>query len=194
MRIGARCVAVARGLPLAAPPRRRLCAAPRNSTARGSTSKEPPPPPPSGPSIPDATTLFKMVRGPHAPRHGTARACVRASRGLTRRERVCDRAQSNPELMLDPQKAVSWKIVGGVVAFFAIYLSVTAYREGLFDPVPAKPEAPAELALDIQKARARAPRPDLPGAAPRNVLLSNSPTHQLNPCICGRCCPTAVRC
>ena len=54
---------------------------------------------PPTPSIPDATTVFKM---------------------------------SNPELMLDPNKRASWKIVGGVVAFFTVYLSYTAYKEGLF--------------------------------------------------------------
>jgi len=40
---------------------------------------------------------------------------------------------SNPELMLDPSKATSWKIVGSVVAFFTVYLTVSAYREGLFN-------------------------------------------------------------
>ena len=38
---------------------------------------------------------------------------------------------SNPELMLDPNKRVSWVIVGGVVAFFGTYLTYTAYKEGL---------------------------------------------------------------
>lgn len=38
---------------------------------------------------------------------------------------------SNPELMLDPSKRASWAIVAGVVAFFSVYLTWTAYREGL---------------------------------------------------------------
>lgn len=38
---------------------------------------------------------------------------------------------SNPELLLDPNKRASWKIVGAVVAFFSVYLTVSAYREGL---------------------------------------------------------------
>lgn len=38
---------------------------------------------------------------------------------------------SNPELMLDPNKRGSWRIVAGVVAFFSCYLTYTAYKEGL---------------------------------------------------------------
>ena len=38
---------------------------------------------------------------------------------------------SNPELMLDPNKRASWKVVAGVVAFFSVYMSYTAYKEGL---------------------------------------------------------------
>ena len=38
---------------------------------------------------------------------------------------------SNPELLLDEKKSSSWKLVGGVVLFFSVYLTVTAYREGL---------------------------------------------------------------
>ena len=38
---------------------------------------------------------------------------------------------SNPELMLDPKKGASWMVVGSVVAFFGVYLTWTAYREGL---------------------------------------------------------------
>ena len=70
----------------------------------------PPKPPPTHdadgkplPSIPDATTLFKI---------------------------------SNPELLLDPQKRSSWKLVAGVVAFFSCYLTYTAYKEGLLTDGP----------------------------------------------------------
>jgi len=82
------------------PRRRLLCAA----------SRPPPKPPPTHdadgkplPSIPDATTLFKI---------------------------------SNPELLLDPQKRSSWKLVAGVVAFFSCYLTYTAYKEGLLTDGP----------------------------------------------------------
>ena len=99
-------------------------------------SKPPPPgaPPPPGPSaaydadgkplpsIPDATTVFKL---------------------------------SNPELMLDPRKSASWAIVAGVVAFFSVYLTWTAYREGLLtDGGQRLAEAYAEerkQELEVQK-------------------------------------------
>ena len=45
---------------------------------------------------------------------------------------------SNPELLLDPNKRMHWLFVGGTIAFFAVYLSVTAYREGLFDGTSAE--------------------------------------------------------
>ena len=69
------------------------------------------------PSIPDATTFFKM---------------------------------SNPELMLDPDKRGSWYVVGGVIAFFSVYLSVTAYREGLFDATSSTADPTASDFTDAE--------------------------------------------
>ena len=51
---------------------------------------------------------------------------------------------SNPELLLDPQKRASWRIVAGVVAFFSCYLTYTAYKEGLLTDGPAQLQHQAE--------------------------------------------------
>lgn len=72
------------------------------------------------PSIPVATTLFKM---------------------------------SNPELMLDPNKRASWRIVAGVVAFFGCYMTYTAYQEGLLtgDGGAQQQAAESRFNADVQK-------------------------------------------
>ena len=66
------------------------------------------------------------------------------------------RTQSNPELLLDPYSARSWGVVGGVVLFFSVYLTWTAYSEGLIGSSPAKASAVPEPAVkdDVQKVRA----------------------------------------
>ena len=56
---------------------------------------------------------------------------------------------SNPELWLDPDKRSSWYVVGGVIAFFSVYLTVSAYREGLFDATASTTE-PAPQVLDAE--------------------------------------------
>ena len=60
--------------------------------------------------------------------------------------------------MLDPEKRVSWYIVGGVVVFFTVYLTVSAYREGLFDPAPPPSQDPAlaDPANQVDKVRTAA--------------------------------------
>lgn len=92
-------------------PKRLLGTKADDKGASASTSVEKP-----KPSIPDATTLFKM---------------------------------SNPELWLDPDKRSSWYVVGGVIAFFSVYLTVSAYREGLFDATASTTE-PAPQVLDAE--------------------------------------------
>ena len=67
------------------------------------------------PSVPDATTFFKM---------------------------------SNPELMLDPASTSSWRIVGGVVAFFTVYLTLSAYREGLLNDGQQRAKASVDQLTD----------------------------------------------
>ena len=115
---------MAAGQSVSATHRRCVCTKVPHTTPQPQSTSKPKP----QPSIPDATTFFKM---------------------------------SNPELMLDPNSRVSWKIVGGVVLFFATYLSVTAYREGLFDPTPveAAPQAstPALIKAEIHKVRSASP-------------------------------------
>lgn len=50
---------------------------------------------------------------------------------------------SNPELMLDHNKRSSWAIVGGVVAFFSVYLTYTAiFKDRIFDAAPPPSDSP----------------------------------------------------
>ena len=85
---------------------------------------------------------------------------------------------SNPELMLDPSQRSSWRIVFGVVAFFAVYLSVSAYREGLLDgPADAPASAGDPLADDVHKVRA---------SRAQFTRTRGSPLRRLSPCRCLR--------
>ena len=60
---------------------------------------------------------------------------------------------SNPELMLDPNKRASWRIVAGVVAFFGCYMTYTAYQEGLLtgDGGAQQQAAESRFNADVQK-------------------------------------------
>ncbi|KAL1520504.1 hypothetical protein AB1Y20_022083 [Prymnesium parvum] len=55
---------------------------------------------------------------------------------------------SNPELMFDPKKRASWAVVGGVVAFFSVYIAWAFYTDPPSNHTAARQPNPL---VDVRK-------------------------------------------